>query len=59
MCWKSFRKNGQHLSACFIKNRFEEEDCDDYASSLSGGKFSLQLKKKNVFVWADDELYRL
>ncbi len=42
----------------FHKNRFEEEDTDDYSSSVSGGKFSLQLKKKNVFVWADDELYR-
>ena len=40
------------------RSRFEDEQTADYDASVSGRKLTLTLKRKNLFAWVNDPLYR-
>lgn len=40
------------------RSRFEEELTADYDAAVSGRKLMLTLKRKNLFAWVNDPLYR-
>lgn len=40
------------------KNRFEQEDTATYAAVVENKTLNLQLKKKDLFAWIDNPLYR-